>query len=147
MPIRKKSGNLSYAPRMCKSKFLLLFGNMRHTSIISVAFAPGVVTVMNHPGLWDAELAWYSLSATLWICHNDFEYGLSIYTFKLTWLCQIVEVLTTRVKFLEPPVLLNFDQLRLQICTRNIFGRFRGVISQFELAKHKLANVDWSSDL
>ena len=35
--------------------------------VLFVGFA-GVVKMTNHTGLWDAELAWYSPSATCWIC-------------------------------------------------------------------------------
>ena len=48
-------------------------------------------------GLWDVELTWYSLSATHQICL--YEYSLEIYGFKSIWLCPIVEILATWVKF------------------------------------------------
>ena len=47
----------------------------------------------NHTGLWDTKLAWYSPSATLWIC---------LHSFWPTRPWQIIEFLTTQVKLLEP---------------------------------------------
>ena len=45
--------------------------------------------------LWDAKLAWYSPRATRRICLYDFGHSLGIHTFRPTWSCLIVKVLTT----------------------------------------------------
>ena len=50
-------------------------------------------------GLWDSKLTWYSLNAIQQFCRKGFEYHLRIYDFRLIWLCLIVEVLATQVKF------------------------------------------------
>ena len=61
-----------------------------------------IVKVMNHTGLTDAELAWYSLSTSHQIFFYGLEHSFSIHSFRLIWLCLIVEVLATQTKFLEP---------------------------------------------
>ena len=79
MPLNKETNRLPPLLAMLpaqfylsESKVLQYFGNVRHNSAAADAFTEGV-KVMNHNGLWDAELAWYSLSATHWICHGREE--------------------------------------------------------------------------
>ena len=75
----------------------------------------------NYSGLGDAELAWYSPSDTYRICLNGLEHSLGIHSFRPTWLYQIVEVLVTRVKFLEPfgyCIVINWNFL---FCTKDVF--------------------------
>ena len=47
---------------------------------------------MSHTGLWDAELAWYSLSITCWICLYGLEYCLLIHDLRpnLAWSLKIL---------------------------------------------------------
>ena len=67
-----------------ESKVLQYFGNVRHNSIALDVLAEGV-KVTSHTGLWDAELAWYSPSATQQICLYGFEHNLGIHGFRPTW--------------------------------------------------------------
>ena len=43
--------------------------------------------ITNHTGLWDADLAWYSLYATHRICLHGLKHSQGIHRFKPTWLC------------------------------------------------------------
>ena len=61
-------------------KFCNIFGN-----VVLDAFAK-VIKMTNHPGLWDAKLAWYSPSATCQICRYGLVHDLGIYSFRPTWL-------------------------------------------------------------
>ena len=45
-----------------------------NVSVVLDAFVE-VVNVMNLLGLWDAELAWYSLRVSSWICPYGLEHG------------------------------------------------------------------------
>ena len=63
-----------------ESKVLLYFGSMRHNSVAPDGFAK-IVKVMNLTGLWDAELAWYSPSATHQIHLYGLEHNLKIHSF------------------------------------------------------------------
>ena len=56
-----------------ESEVLQNFSNMRHNLAALDTFA-GAVKVMNHTGLWDTNLAWYSLSTTHLICLYGLEY-------------------------------------------------------------------------
>ena len=90
--------------------------------------------MMNHTRLWDAELVWYSLKTTQWIC-----YILRIHDFKPTWQCLIIEVLATQGKSLELfGGYFTMINCTVTYCPTNIFGCFHNVIVQFELIKHKL---------
>ena len=73
---------------------------MRPNSVAPDVFAK-VVNVTNHTGLKDAELTWYSPSATFQIYLYDLEHGLVIHVQEPTWPCLIDEFLTVWVKFLE----------------------------------------------
>ena len=53
-----------------ESKVLQYLGNMRHSSSAPNAFAESVM-VMDRTGLCDAEVIWFSPSASHWICLND----------------------------------------------------------------------------
>ena len=83
-------------------KVFQYFNNMRHNSAAVDAFDE-VIKVMNHTSLWDAELGWYSLSATRQIWSYDLEHSLGIHGFSPTWSCLIAEFLTTQLKFFEDP--------------------------------------------
>ena len=74
---------------------------VRHNSAAPDAVAE-VREITNPTGLWDVELAWYSPSATHWICLYSTGHGLRIHDFRPTWSYLIVEVFVTLVKFLEP---------------------------------------------
>ena len=63
-----------------ESKVLQYFSNIKHNLTVLH------VTVINDSGLWDVELAWYSLSTTCWICLNGLKAGL-----RPTWLFRFQE--------------------------------------------------------
>ena len=54
---------------------------------------------MNHTGLWDAKLTWYSPSATFQICLDGLERGLKIHGFRSTLSYLIVMLLTIQAEF------------------------------------------------
>ena len=83
-----------------ESKVLLYFRNVRYNSAALTAFIK-VMKEMNYTGQWDADLVWYSPSATFRICLNGLKLHFRIHGFRATWLCLIIEVLATRRKFLE----------------------------------------------
>ena len=60
----------------CESKVLQYFGGKCGTIQTALNTFAEVVKKMNHTELWDAELAWYSLSATHWIYLYGSEFGL-----------------------------------------------------------------------
>ena len=107
---------------------LRYFANVRHNSAASNAFAE----VVNVTGLWDAVLAWYSLSAPHRICLNGFEYRYGIHSFRPNRPCLIVDVPANRAI-----VLWLFA---LTIFGKKFFGYFCGVMSHFESIKHKSSN-------
>ena len=55
------------------------FCSVSHISSSQGAFTK-VVKMWNHTELWDADLAWYSPTATHWICINVLEHGFEIQT-------------------------------------------------------------------
>ena len=120
------------------SNVLQYFGYLAQNSPALDVFIK-VVKVMNHTGLWDTELAWYSLSATRQICLYGLEQGLGIHGFKLTWSCLVVEVLSIQVKFLRLFAYCTEINCTFTFCTTNILGCIRGVMAQFELVKHKFS--------
>ena len=65
------------------------------------------------------------------------EHNLGILNFRPTWPCLMVEVLATRVKFLEPFDYYTMINCTFTFCTTNVFGFFRSVMTQFELVKYK----------
>ena len=69
----------------------------------------------------------YALRAARQIFLFVVEQDLKSQAFRPTWPCLIVEVLATSVKFFQPS----------GYCTSNVFGCFRGIITYFELIKHK----------
>ena len=97
--------------------------------------------VTNNIGLWDSELGWYSLSAIHWICFSSLEHGLRIHAFRLTWPCQIIEVLATRAEFFQLSGYWSMINFAFTFRTTNDFGVLcDGVMTQFKLVEHKLLN-------
>ena len=78
-----------------ESKVLQYFGNLAAPFVFAE-----VMKVMNHTGLWDAELTWYSPNVTRWICLYGLEPGFRNHHFRPTWHCWIIKVLATWTKFL-----------------------------------------------
>ena len=74
-----------------ESKVLGYFGKVWHN------FAE-VKKMSNHPGLWDAELAWYSPCTTRRLWLNSFEHSLRIHDFLPIQSYLIVEFLATQVR-------------------------------------------------
>ena len=76
---------------------------------------------MNDIGARDAELFWYTASAT----HRIFLYSLKqrvgIHSFKSTWLCLTVEVLATRAHISSVLCLLFYDQLHNDLLYNECF--------------------------
>ena len=106
-----------------------------HSSTATEDFAK-VVKVTNHNRQWDAELIWFSLSATHQICIiYDLEHG-----FIITWPCLMVKVLTTRAKFLEPSDYCNIINCIFTFRTTNVFHYLCSIATQFKLRKHKFLN-------
>ena len=110
-------------------KVLQYFVDVGNNSTTSNTFAE-VMKVKNHTGQSDAEFAWYSLSATLWICVYGLEHGLGIHVYRPRWLCLIFEVLEIRTKSLEP----IGNQVRNIFYLTNVFGCF------YILMAHKFPN-------
>ena len=71
------------------STVLQYFVHVTHNSAASDTSAE-IIKVMNHTGFWDAELAWYSPSATHWICLHGLKHGLGIHVSRSTWPCLII---------------------------------------------------------
>ena len=82
-----------------------------------------VVKVTNHNGLWDAKLAWYSLSATHHICLNGLEYGRGILSFRSTRTL-IVEFFAVWAKFLETSGYWTVNNRVFILHMTNVFGSF-----------------------
>ena len=70
--------NILYKLLLGESKVLQYSCKVRHSSAISDTFA-SIVGVTNDTGLWDTELAWYSLRTTHGICLSGLELALGIY--------------------------------------------------------------------
>ena len=90
--------------------------------------------VTNPTGVWDVELTWYSLSASLaWSNTSDY---LVIGLLDLSWLS----------RFLHPKqnvwllTVLWSTELSLFFKT-NVFGCFWGIVAQFKPTKHKFSNI------
>ena len=77
-------------------EILKYFGNVRHNLAALDIFAK-FMKMTNYTGLRDAELTWYSLIVTHWICLSS----LGIHGFRPNWSCLIADVLATQAKFLE----------------------------------------------
>ena len=96
-----------------------------------------VMKMTNHTTMWDAKLAWYSLSATYWICFYGFEHGLRIHSFRPTWLCPIIKVLSTWAKLFEPSgycIGINFSFI---FCLTKVFSCSCSIIAQFKFISYK----------
>ena len=101
-----------------------------------------LLKVINHTGLWDAKLAWYSPDATHQICHYGLEHKLRIHGIRPTWPCLIIEVLATWVEFLQPSGYYTTINCAITFCTTNVFwGSFHGIMALFKLIKHKFLNL------
>ena len=118
-----------------ESKVLQYFANMRHNSATIVVFAE-VVKVTNHTGLWDAELAWYSMSDIHWICLYGLKYNLKIHGFRLTWHCLIVKISWTIW-------ILHSDQLYLHILHNKHFYLLPWCHAQVWTCKAKVLKLDY----
>ena len=101
---------------------------MRHNSTVLYAFVE-LMKVTNHTGLGDAKLAWYSPNSTLKICLYGLEDGLRIHSFKPTWHCLIVKVLTTWAEFLET---FGYCIVIYTFCKTNGFGFFCNIMVEFQ---------------
>ena len=112
---------------------------LRHNSAAPGAFAD-FTKATNYAELRDAEIAWYSLSATYWIQFKGLKHGLGIHGFKSTWHSLIDKVLTTWTKFLEPSGYCSVINCVFIFDTINVFCCFGGVIAHFQLIKYKLPN-------
>ena len=102
-------------------KSLRYFSNVRRNSVAPDGFAE-VVKVTKYTWLDNAELAWYSLSATRRICLYCLE----------QFMVLGLHVLETRAKFLQRSV-INYA---FTFATTNLCD----VMTQFELNKHKFPN-------
>ena len=91
-------------------------------------------------GRWDAEIAWYSPSATARFSFNGFENDLTIHTIRPTWLCLIVKVSATRTKFLEPFVYSTVINCAFIFRLTNVFDCFHDITAQLKLEKHNFLN-------
>ena len=58
-------------------------------------------------------------------------------SFRLTWRCLIIEAFATLAKCLELSGYCTMINCASTFCTINVFGYFRGIMSEFELMKHK----------
>ena len=114
---------------------------MRHNSAALDNFVE-IIKLMNHTGLYDVEFAWYSPGTSRRICLYGSVNSLEIHSFWPTLLCRIVEVLATRLKFLQPSSYCSVINCTLIFHATNFFFfcLFAGVMSQFELVKHNFPN-------
>ena len=119
-----------------ESKVLQYFGNVKY-SLATPDDLAAIMKVMNHIGLCNAELAWYSPIATHQIFCYGLEHGFGILGFRSTWPCLVVEVLVIRVKFLEPSGYCTVINCTFTFGPTNIFDYISGIMTQFKLMKHK----------
>ena len=112
---------------------------MRHNLATLDAFAR-IVKVMNQTGLWDVEFAWYSPSATHWICLYGMKYGPGVHTFRPTWPCPVIEVLVTWAKFFKPSNFCIVIKCNSTFCTTNIFNCCFGIMALIEFVKQEFLN-------
>ena len=115
-----------------------------HNSAASDDFE-AVVKVTNNTELWEAELAWYSPNATLWIWFYSLEHRLGIHSYRSTWSSLIVEVLATWAKFLKPSGYSTVINCAFAFHTTNVFSCCCSVMTQFEAKVPKLDYVACSS--
>ena len=64
-----------------------------------------------------------------------------MHSFKPTWLCLIVKVHSTRVESFQPSLYCTVVNCAFSFCTAVVFGRFDGVIAQFEVVRQKFPNL------
>ena len=113
-----------------ETKVLQYFGNVKHNFVALERFAK-IMKVMNYTGLLNANLVWYYPSATCQIC---------LCSIKFTFLGLIVEIIATRVKFLELSGNYPLINCTLTFCIANVFSGICSVMSQFELVMYKFLN-------
>ena len=97
-------------------KNLQYFSNVRPSLIALNGFAE-VVKETNHTGLWDAKLAWYSVSTIKQIHVYGLEHDLGIHNFRPNLPYLTVEVLANQAKFLQP----SCDELYLHLFVQKMF--------------------------
>ena len=90
-----------------ESKVLQYFGKMRHNSVAPDTFVMAI-KMMNHIGLWDADLAWYPPTAT----HRIWLYWVRY-----------------RNQFLDPSGYCSVINCIFTFHTANVFGCFHGVMA------------------
>ena len=71
--------------------------------MVDVSTFANIGKVTNYSERGDDQLAWYSPSVTCQIYIYGLEHSLKINSLKYTCFSLIVEVLSTRTKFLKPP--------------------------------------------
>ena len=103
-------------------------------------FFAKVMRVTNHTGLWDAQLSWYLLSDTYWICLYGLEHSLKIYGFRPTWTCLFVKVLAPWSEYLEPSGYCTVINCTFAFHKTNFFGSFHRIMAQFKFIKLKFPN-------
>ena len=99
-----------------------------------------VVKVMNHTWLWNSDSNQYSLNNIHQIYLYGLGHSLRICSYRPTWPCMLVKVLTTQAKFIEPSDYCTVINCAVNFCTTNDFGFFHGIMAQFEFVEHKLLN-------
>ena len=95
---------------------------------------------MNSTGLWNVELAWYSLSATHRICWYSSEHDYGIHSYRPTCPCLIIKVLVTQVKFLKPSFHCTVVNCAFTFSEVNFFGLLALCYFHFEVVEHKCLN-------
>ena len=120
-----------------ESKVLQYFGNMRHNLVD--AFVK-VVRIMNPNRQWDTELAWFSPSVYSLDLPHGLEHSLRINGFRPAWSCQIIKLLVTQAKFLEPSNNCAVINCPFTFHTMNVFGCFHIIMAKFEFIDNKLPN-------
>ena len=94
------------------------------------------VKVINHTGLRDAVLTWYTPSSSGQICLYGLKHCLRFRNFSPISPNRIVEVLASREKFLEASGYRTVINGAFPFHTTNSFGYFRGIMTQIELVRH-----------
>ena len=115
-------------------KFCNILVTKRYNVAAPYAFVE-VVKVMNHTGLWDFKLTWY-FQYYLPECLCDLQHNFWINSFRPTWTCLIVEVLTTWTIFLEPSGYCTVINCTFIFHSTNIFGCFHGIVAWTMLHIH-----------
>ena len=123
--IQKKRVKIYTLKIILNKLYLSHFINLFWYSGVSQKFCNILVElmkVMNHNGLWVAELAWYSLHVTCQIYFNGLMYDIEIYSSRPTWACLILEVLVTQAKFLQTSWSLYCVSNIFTFCTRMLWS-------------------------